>query len=495
MPSDGASRHSSTFPSDDAPPSITCACKRPRCNQCLRCSRCGCDHDGISVLEKISRKRGGQKGRRVSKNDSSSFAAGRSRREVASFESYTGILENKEGCSLSEFPKITSISDLESAFGWKNGGIRKQLPPKHDRFRPAKYRVIEEEALRRITSILSRITERAAKLLYPGGHKILLGQLTQQLNLIPPNEGGIRHVREGGMEGILEDLLECTGVARKNSTEKRSLRAILCGNLARKELMEIAEFTSFSVSPASFSQGLKDLVKLKSGESLSTETRSIKRYSEIDVEDAVSFLLSPRYVGYLSWGTRYLVIDGRKHCFPRLSRRLVPKRIWEEYDAWRLEAGKKGISRASFLSVVKELTCDKVRLIRAVDYVTGILIDDNFNILQRIVVDCIRSEGKREEYGRRIALCKNFLKYQYGSHLRAQDPNETHCIEHGLASTREKSYLSFRNDCMSCKGPFKLADDILHDCLGSSRASEIDVGDLLDEFGRRSTSSWVIVCE
>jgi hypothetical protein len=40
-----------------APP-ITCGCHAPRCEECFLCSKCGCDHDGIPVVEKMTRKRG-----------------------------------------------------------------------------------------------------------------------------------------------------------------------------------------------------------------------------------------------------------------------------------------------------------------------------------------------------------------------------------------------------------------------------------------------------
>lgn len=48
---------SAASPSSSAPV-IDCACRVGRCEQCLLCCRCGCDHDGIPVADKISRKRG-----------------------------------------------------------------------------------------------------------------------------------------------------------------------------------------------------------------------------------------------------------------------------------------------------------------------------------------------------------------------------------------------------------------------------------------------------
>ena len=39
-------------------PAVKCGCHVVRCRTCLACSRCGCDHDGLSVEEKIGRGKG-----------------------------------------------------------------------------------------------------------------------------------------------------------------------------------------------------------------------------------------------------------------------------------------------------------------------------------------------------------------------------------------------------------------------------------------------------
>lgn len=39
-------------------PSLACKCKVAMCSTCRNCSRCGCDHDGLSVESKLARKRG-----------------------------------------------------------------------------------------------------------------------------------------------------------------------------------------------------------------------------------------------------------------------------------------------------------------------------------------------------------------------------------------------------------------------------------------------------
>ena len=64
------------------------------------------------------------------------------------------------------------------------------------------------------------------------------------------------------------------------------------------------------------------------------EKHSLKRYEAVQVESCVSFILSPRFVGYLSWGIKHLCIDERRFPFPRLSRTMLPSRIFELYKDW-----------------------------------------------------------------------------------------------------------------------------------------------------------------
>ena len=37
---------------------LSCNCKVTRCEVCKECSRCGCEHDGRSISEKLKRRRG-----------------------------------------------------------------------------------------------------------------------------------------------------------------------------------------------------------------------------------------------------------------------------------------------------------------------------------------------------------------------------------------------------------------------------------------------------
>ena len=76
----------------------------------------------------------------------------------------------------------------------------------------------------------------------------------------------------------------------------------------------------FSVASNSFKEGRTDYSKLLLGLSLEPGAYSLKRYEAAQVERCVAFILSPKLVGYLSWGTKYLYVDENRYPFPRLKK-------------------------------------------------------------------------------------------------------------------------------------------------------------------------------
>lgn len=163
-------------------------------------------------------------------------------------------------------------------------------------------------------------------------------------------------------------------------------------------------------------------------------------------------------------------IDGVKRPFPRLSRRLPPLRMWQEHEKWSKEERKLKdcVKESSFCKIVNELARDSARIVRAIDCVTGILVSDSFSILQRIMLDSTNSAHKREECGKRIAVSKNFLKSAHKAHLTLSNATAMRCITHGLSKEPFRDELN--SDCDSCKGPFKLIDDMSCDCFESAGA-------------------------
>jgi hypothetical protein len=83
----------------------------------------------------------------------------------------------------------------------------------------------------------------------------------------------------------------------------------------------------------------------------------------------------------------------------------------------------------------------------AVDYVTGILLDDPCNLLLEIINDWLGKTPKvAEEMVQHLEVTRNFLKNQYVSHARKQDGFCTHSYYHALGKPEAYAESYFSDD-------------------------------------------------
>ena len=67
----------------------------------------------------------------------------------------------------------------------------------------------------------------------------------------------------------------------------------------------------------------------------------------------------------------------------------------------------------------------------AVDYATGILVYDNFDIVQKLV-DLVVLQNIREELKSELQMTLMFLKFQFKEHVKSNDGNSGHNTVYGL---------------------------------------------------------------
>ena len=93
---------------------------------------------------------------------------------------------------------------------------------------------------------------------------------------------------------------------------------------------------------------------------------------------------------------------------------------------------KRSIPRARFYEILRNITAGGEKMLCAVDYVTGVLVNDQVTLLQRIVDDIVGAE-KKPVLTNYITIMRIFLKQQYDSHALTQgDEVGTHGIDYGL---------------------------------------------------------------
>ena len=198
------------------------------------------------------------------------------------------------------------------------------------------------------------------------------------------------------------------------------------------------------------------------------------------VKKAIEFALSPKSVQTLSWGCKVIVFDGQKHRIPALCRRRNIKRMHESYllQAEGREGGKKKvIGKTLFRKIAAEGTGGETQARRAVDYVTGFLIDDSIEALRKIVssfsVFSGASESERERILKELEVAKAFLKHGYNDHLNNISDCISHSITQGLSSTVSELSIRRPRQRAGCSYPFQVCSKTKRLCGALPNALEV----------------------
>ena len=195
----------------------------------------------------------------------------------------------------------------------------------------------------------------------------------------------------------------------------------------------------------SVKQGYQDVRSLLSGEGVHKPKEKRKRFDREVLEEMVKFILSEKNIGALSWGTKEVKLDNIEIIVvPKFIRRRQRNYIYKEYfklctdeldtNGEVVRAAKLAgpLGRSMFYEVIKLITSGEERLFTAVEYCTGILVNDPTQLLQRIIDDFTKDMVLHKKLTDHLELAKNFLKNQYLEHLKTVDGVPTHGLEYAL---------------------------------------------------------------
>ena len=82
------------------------------------------------------------------------------------------------------------------------------------------------------------------------------------------------------------------------------------------------------------------------------------------------------------------------------------------------ERQAKILGRSTFYRIVKEITGGEEKMFTAVDYVTGVLVHDSIEMLQKISDDFVHNNVDKVTLSRQLELVRNFFKQQHDSHVQ-----------------------------------------------------------------------------
>jgi hypothetical protein len=198
---------------------------------------------------------------------------------------------------------------------------------------------------------------------------------------------------------------------------------------------------------------------MKEGNVICPPVRSSARYDDQCVRRAVYYIISEKNVHHISWGTKRIIIGNKEVIFPRLIRRQIIQQILMGYID--LYPHDQRIGNTSFKIVAKSITCHNQKAKNAVDYVSGILIYDNFILIRRI---CATADAS-DKLLKVLNALEAFLEGPYNDHAGK------YCVTESVLCLTLSSSESYRS-CAVCSFPARVivmmkdgVDEIHHNLL------------------------------
>lgn len=441
-------------------PTLTCKCNSPRCEVCLQCSRCGCDHDGNSVAVKTKRGRGRPRGPSKRKQQApvvSQTSAKRPRRETNTYQ--TGDLAEPPDLPLEPAPApsrpfrrgFRQAEDLLQAFDLPvdmldAGGSAEQQTT----------RMVEA----------GRAIGLQACMVLSG-----VGKTRSQSLWSAVAAAEVESSKEPVTTATLRLVGQCYVRAARGSNEKRVLRALLSELAPYRRIEELYKLVpGFTLSRQSFCTGIADFSRLANGEQLGSKPGFIprQRFSPDAVEEMLTILLVSRHATvYESWGARRVKIDKAVLTLPLIVRKLSVKEIYDNYVS--TIGSSKAFGRSSIYRLARALTVRSDdqggtaerstsvlptnQLHRSSSEMARTLVDEPFALVKRILESMEGSEEKRMRQLQELESVQMYLKLGFESQVAAElestDASRCclHVFDYGLVSSAEESARSFCPGC------------------------------------------------
>jgi len=287
---------------------------------------------------------------------------------------------------------------------------------------------------------------------------IIISKNSIQPRLINPSTNKI-------YEKFSNALCKCVKASKKNTVERRFLRAVLYNAVSNKSelhyLMSQHQFTFATGN--SRTTALHDFTTLCNGGLITKKKVHFCRVDDDVIKKAVEFILSEKNVIASSYGTRNIKLcDNEIINLPKLTRKKSKVDIIRSYMSYTIE-DEVNLSKRTMYRMLAYITANDQATLCAIDYVTALLVNETTEVLQNIV-DSMISVDDQENATNLILSVSKFLKHHYQDHVRIEDDICYHGLSYALGKTTQDKIST---SCKSCKFPFFVCSQLL-DLVGAS---------------------------
>lgn len=267
-----------------------------------------------------------------------------------------------------------------------------------------------------------------------------------------------KNIEEYDMTGVLNENMESENDEEDGEINKGQVR--YTGNSERGVGTEVV---LKSVNSGAFCRARKfardDWLDLLNDGHIMTIPHGRKIFNDVEILQAVKFMLRSDNVQRMSWGTKCIRLDGVTKKIPAVHRRMSAESIWRRYckEPTLVENTRK-LGCSSFKNVLRLITKGEVRIHSCIDYILNGLIYENFCNVKEMVKSKVRDVLKQKDCVRKLDAAVEFLKYSYGTHLTEDDWDPLHDLTFSLLSGRGTDKRSAK--CRECLSVFAVLNDV-----------------------------------
>jgi hypothetical protein len=233
---------------------------------------------------------------------------------------------------------------------------------------------------------------------------------------------------------------------KKTSAAFRTARAIFVYGMNKKDADKVLDkkTTHRAFGQESRKAAALDFEKATvHGIPLNPTPLSRERISDARVMYAVICMLDTENVGLWSWGEKVVTVKthgGKGEQTVSLPKVFLRKSVQDNYQDYKFklvndpEAPPHQIGFTVYSQILARISSGDSEMLRAVDYVTSLLLHDSCNALLEIIKELVgqRDKTRCDELEEWLEVTRNFLKNQYTDHARKDDGVCTHGLAHGL---------------------------------------------------------------
>lgn len=296
------------------------------------------------------------------------------------------------------FGELKKVSQVKKLFGIDEKAFM-NMPSISDRTN-IEFDEMDDRKLGIMVGFTEAVLKSLCQIVYPADSNKLAAAVASKLS------GGGRKV---GDAPLLSNMKSIISVLPLKSVQRKVLMAPICATYPMgKTRAEI------DVGVKQFNSSRRHFEFMSQGEELLPALRYIMGFKKKSVLQAVNFILDDTNVQLVSWGTKKIILDGHEIDFPRLVRREVVERLSIMYAEYYPEKDDR-IGSTSFKKIAKAITCTDQKAKTAVDYVSNILLYDNFDMLRKIAT----TSNIPDELEKVITALEVFLKGGYDGHINS----------------------------------------------------------------------------